>query len=52
MRTHERQAVPFAMMGSGLPVGRSGGAMTEADARKTGMHVAVGHELMEYFLKR
>jgi 2,3-bisphosphoglycerate-independent phosphoglycerate mutase len=52
IRTHERQAVPFAMMGSGLPVGRSGGAMTEADARKTGMHVAVGHELMEYFLKR
>jgi 2,3-bisphosphoglycerate-independent phosphoglycerate mutase len=52
VRTHERQAVPFAMMGSGLPVGRSGGAMTEADARKTGMHVAVGHELMEYFLKR
>lgn len=52
MRTHERQAVPFAMMGSGLPVGHSGGAMTEADARKTGMHVAVGHELMEYFLKR
>jgi len=52
LRTHERRAVPFAMMGSGLPVGRSGGAMTEANARKTGMHVAVGHELMEYFLKR
>jgi 2,3-bisphosphoglycerate-independent phosphoglycerate mutase len=51
-RTHEREAVPFAMMGSGLPLGRSGGTMTEAAARKTGMHVAVGHELMEYFLKR
>jgi 2,3-bisphosphoglycerate-independent phosphoglycerate mutase len=52
LRTHERRAVPFAMMGSGLPVGHTGGAMTEAGARKTGMHVAVGHELMEYFLKR
>jgi hypothetical protein len=40
------------MMGSGLPLGRTGGDMTEAAARKTGMHVAVGHELMEYFLKR
>jgi 2,3-bisphosphoglycerate-independent phosphoglycerate mutase len=52
LRTHEREPVPFAMMGSGLPLGRTGGDMTEAAARKTGMHVAVGHELMEYFLKR
>jgi len=52
LRTHDRQPVPFAMMGSGLAGARPGGAMTEAEARKTGMHVAVGHELMEYFLKR
>jgi 2,3-bisphosphoglycerate-independent phosphoglycerate mutase len=52
LRTHERRPVPFAMMGTGLAPARPGGALTEADAAKTGMHVAVGHELMEYFLKR
>ncbi|MFO8014566.1 MAG: cofactor-independent phosphoglycerate mutase [Phycisphaerae bacterium] len=52
MRTHERKPVPFAMMGEGLEPGRGGRPMTEADARKTGMHVAVGHELIEYFLRR
>jgi 2,3-bisphosphoglycerate-independent phosphoglycerate mutase len=52
LRTHDRQPVPFAMMGAGLAAARPGGPMTEAEARKTGMHVAVGHELMEYFLKR
>ncbi|MBE3069274.1 MAG: cofactor-independent phosphoglycerate mutase [Planctomycetes bacterium] len=52
LRTHERRPVPFAMMGSGLVPGRSDAVMTEAAARKTGMHVAHGHELMEYFLKR
>ena len=52
MRTHEAKPVPFAMMGSGLTAGRGRHEMTEAAARKAGMHVAVGHELMEYFLKR
>jgi 2,3-bisphosphoglycerate-independent phosphoglycerate mutase len=52
LRTHDRRPVPFAMMGEGLAPARAAGAMTEAEARKTGMHVAVGHELMEYFLKR
>ena len=52
LRTHDRRPVPFAMMGTGLAGARPGGAMTEAEAAKTGMHVAVGHELMEYFLKR
>ena len=52
IRTHERKPVPFAMMGEGLEPGRGGRPMTETDARKTGMHVAVGHELLEYFLKR
>jgi 2,3-bisphosphoglycerate-independent phosphoglycerate mutase len=52
IRTHENKPVPFAMMGSGLVAGRPDAVMTEAAARKTGMHVAHGHELMEYFLKR
>jgi len=52
LRTHERQPVPFCMMGEGMAAARPGGTFTEANARKTGMHVAVGHELMEYFLKR
>jgi 2,3-bisphosphoglycerate-independent phosphoglycerate mutase len=52
LRTHDRQPVPFAMMGERLEPARAAGPMTEAEARKTGMHVPVGHELMEYFLKR
>lgn len=52
IRTHERQPVPFVMMGKGLTPTRSAGGMTEAAARKSGLHVPVGHELMEYFLKR
>jgi len=52
IRTHERKPVPFAMMGAGLEPGRGRRPMTEAGARKTGMHVAVGHELIEYFLRR
>jgi len=52
LRTHDREPVPFAMMGTGLAPARPGGPMTEAEARKTGMHVPVGHELIEYFLTR
>jgi 2,3-bisphosphoglycerate-independent phosphoglycerate mutase len=52
LRTHDRRPVPFAMMGAGLAPARPGPPFTEAEARTTGMHVAVGHELMEYFLKR
>jgi len=52
LRTHERQPVPFALMGDGLAGARPGRAFTEADARRGGLHVPVGHELMEYFLKR
>jgi 2,3-bisphosphoglycerate-independent phosphoglycerate mutase len=52
LRTHDRRPVPFAMMGTGLAPARPGGPMTEAEARKTGMHVPAGHDLMEYFLKR
>jgi len=52
VRTHEGRPVPFALMGDGLEAGRRERAMTEAAACKAGMHVAVGHELMEYFLTR
>ncbi|MBL7140178.1 MAG: cofactor-independent phosphoglycerate mutase [Planctomycetes bacterium] len=52
LRTHQSKPVPFAMMGAGLEPSRGEPAMTEAHARRTGMHVAVGHELIEYFLKR
>jgi 2,3-bisphosphoglycerate-independent phosphoglycerate mutase len=52
LRSHERQPVPFAMMGDGLIAAHAAGSFTEAAARKTGMTVAIGHELMEYFLKR
>jgi 2,3-bisphosphoglycerate-independent phosphoglycerate mutase len=52
LRSHEREPVPFAMMGDGLITAHAAGQFTEVSARKTGMHVAVGHELMEYFLKR
>ena len=52
VRTHEGRPVPFVMMGDGLEAGRRERAMTETAARKAGLHVAVGHELMEYFLTR
>ena len=52
LRTHAEEPVPFAMMGSGLEPVRGASAMTEAGARQAGLHVDVGHELMEYFLKR
>jgi 2,3-bisphosphoglycerate-independent phosphoglycerate mutase len=51
LRTHDVRPVPFAMMGAGLEPSR-GSAMTEREADRAGFHVAVGHELMEYFLKR
>jgi len=51
LRTHDTRPVPFAMLGKGLEPSR-GQAFTEREAAKSGFHVAVGHELMEYFLKR
>ncbi|MGB2613237.1 MAG: cofactor-independent phosphoglycerate mutase [Phycisphaerae bacterium] len=51
LRTHDARPVPFAMLGKGLEPSR-GQAFTEREAAKSGFHVAVGHELMEYFLKR
>ncbi len=52
LRTHHADPVPFAMMGTGLKPLRPAEAMTEACAAGAGMNVEVGHELMEYFLKR
>jgi 2,3-bisphosphoglycerate-independent phosphoglycerate mutase len=51
LRTHETRPVPFAMMGTGIKHLR-GEALTEREAAGAGFPVAVGHELMEYFLKR
>ncbi len=51
LRTHEAEPVPFAVMGKDFE-GKRVRAMTEADARRAGLHVEVGHTLMEYFLKR
>jgi 2,3-bisphosphoglycerate-independent phosphoglycerate mutase len=51
LRTHETRPVPFAMMGTGIEHLR-GEALTEREAAGAGFPVAVGHELMEYFLKR
>ncbi len=52
IRTHDGEPVPFAMMGAGLKPLRPGLAMDEKTARGAGLRVDVGHELMEYFLKR
>ena len=51
LRTHEAGPVPFAVMGKDFE-GKRVRAMTEADARRAGLHVEMGHTLMEYFLKR
>lgn len=52
LRTHNGEPVPFAMMGTGLEPLRAADALTESCAAVAGMDVEVGHELMEYFLKR
>jgi len=51
LRTHESEPVPFAVMGKDFE-GKRVRSMTEADARRAGLHVETGHALMEYFLKR
>ena len=49
-RSHDREPVPFAVMGKDFEGTRTR-SMTEDDARRAGLHVAAGHTLMEYFLK-
>ena len=51
-RTHDGDPVPFAMMGKDLEPLRATGPMTEANAAQAGLYIDVGHELMEYFLRR
>ena len=49
VRSHTRDAVPFAMAGAGIePIG--GKVFSEVEARSTGVHVKQGHELMGQFV--
>lgn len=48
-RKHDDQPPPFLMVGSSVPKLREL-KLTEANARASGLHIAFGHELMEYFL--
>ena len=50
-RTHSTEPVPFAMCGTGLGP-PSGLAVTEANAKKTRLHLKKGHELMGLFLAK
>jgi len=49
IRTHTRDAVPFAIAGKRI-VGIYTGPFTEAAAAQSDLHIARGHEMMEYFL--
>jgi len=49
VRTHTREAVPFAIAGKGISAVVSG-EFTEAAAEQSDLHVERGCELMEYFL--
>lgn len=51
VRTHTADPVPVAIAGTGIdPV--HPGPYTEKHAARTGFRIDVGHELMEYFLRR
>jgi 2,3-bisphosphoglycerate-independent phosphoglycerate mutase len=49
-RKHGYAPTLFAMAGAGVAKG-SGGPYTEAAAKRAGLHVEAGHELMPYFLR-
>ena len=49
VRTHTRDAVPFAIAGRGIKAVIHG-PFTEAEAAQSDLHIRRGHELMEYFL--
>ena len=49
LRTHTREAVPFAMAGAQIKAVVPG-KFTEADAAESDLHIARGCDLMEYFL--
>ncbi|MDP6380458.1 MAG: cofactor-independent phosphoglycerate mutase [Phycisphaerae bacterium] len=50
-RTHVSDPVPFGIIGTGVS-SLHPGPYTEAHAATTGLNIEVGHELMEFFLKR
>ena len=50
LRTHTRQAVPFALAGKGT-AGIVKAPFTEQTARNADLHIAKGCDLMEFFLK-
>jgi 2,3-bisphosphoglycerate-independent phosphoglycerate mutase len=50
LRTHTAEPVPFALAGSGITSVLKL-EFTEASAASSDLHIAIGAELMEYFLK-
>ena len=50
MRTHTAEPVPFAVYGKGVEPNNAAG-YSEAAAKATGVVVASGHDLMQYFMK-
>jgi 2,3-bisphosphoglycerate-independent phosphoglycerate mutase len=52
-KTHTNDAPPFCMAGSDVTPGpATAERFCESVARQSGLHIAEGHELMEYFLTR
>ena len=49
LRTHTRDAVPFAMAGKGT-AGIVEAPFTEQTAKDADLHIAKGYSLMEFFL--
>ncbi len=50
LRTHCADPVPFALAGTGIAATQKK-VYSEANGRASGIRIAQGHELMEYFLK-
>ena len=51
VRTHVDDPVPFLVYGTGVPKGRAG-SFSEAEARKTGIMIESGFELLPAYLKQ
>lgn len=52
IRTHSSEPVPYAIYDSAAPLDSGLAGFDEAQALETGIHVPVGHELMDRFLHR
>jgi 2,3-bisphosphoglycerate-independent phosphoglycerate mutase len=50
-RKHDPTPVPFLMAGTRAAGQRGHKGFNEAEAAQSGLHIAFGHELMEYFLR-